>query len=126
MTSIITDPRGANRADCDLGVLTSLEALLGIIAACLPMAKPVASKCWKTLPSPARIKILTITSAVDSIVVRLSLPSLNHGSRSWDWFSSGSEEEYGQEKNLGGKSAGPEKGNKNEEGTICVVEAILM
>ncbi|KAL8692158.1 MAG: hypothetical protein Q9218_002754 [Villophora microphyllina] len=41
-------------------------------------------------------KVLTVTSAMESIAARLSLLSLSHGSGSWDWFSSRTEKEYGQ------------------------------
>ena len=116
VTSVITDPSRANRADCDLGVLTTLEALLGIITACLPMARPVASKCWKSLSNSTRSKILAKTAAVGSIIPWLSLPPMDHGSRSWDWFPSRSQEEYGQHKDdQGGKLTDVENESENEK-----------
>lgn len=87
-----------------------MEALLGIITACLPMARPVASRCWKSLPLSARSRVLTVSATMGSVVAWLSLPSLGLGSRSWDWFSAGREEGEGQSKALGGSSVGSEKG----------------
>ncbi|KAL8792152.1 MAG: hypothetical protein Q9195_005248 [Heterodermia aff. obscurata] len=107
-SSILTNPRRTNGADCDLGVLTTLEALLGIITACLPMARPVVGRVWMSLPSRGREKVLSITTKV----AWLSLPSFGHGSRSWDWFppEEGKEGYEEQESHGGGKSMGSRKG----------------
>lgn len=77
-----------------LGALTSWEALLGIITACLLMARPVASRCWKSLLNPGSRWILNMTSGMGPIVAWLSLLALKRGLRSLDYFSF-EIEEYG-------------------------------
>lgn len=73
-----------------------------------------------SLPSSGRSKILSISTAMGSRVGWLSLPSFGHGSRSWDWFPSGSKEDDGQQQSLGGKSAGSEKANGGEKEEIWI------
>ena len=73
-----------------------------------------------SLPSSGRSKIRSITTAMGSRVAWLSLSSFNHGSRSWDWFPSGSKEENGENKSLGDKSTWSEKANGNKQGEIWI------
>ena len=120
VTSLLTIPLRASRAVCDLGVLTTLEALLGVITACLPMARPVATKIWMSLPSSGRSKIRSVTTAMGSKVAWLSLPSFNHGSKSWDWFPSGSKEEHEKQESPGGMSRWSGKAYGDEKGEIWI------
>lgn len=96
-TSIIVDPSSyeAQVIFCRIALLTSLENLLGIITACLPMLRPVLGKFWHALPKSSREKIATVTTAAGSKVARAS-PKLglhfSHGPRSLIWFSTKSDD----------------------------------
>ena len=80
------------------------------------MARPVASRCWKSLPGSGRSRVLTVSARMGSAVAWLSLPSLGLGSRSWDWFSAGREEGGGEWRDLGGSVVGSEKGKGEADG----------
>ena len=94
---------------CYIAFLTSLEALLGIISACLPLLKPVAKKVWNILPKSGREKITAITTTVGSIAASashfLSISSFSYGPKSFMWFSttSGSSE---SQKSIHGRDSG--------------------
>lgn len=79
------------------------------------MVRAVAISFWNCLPRPGRGRFGTFGSAMGSVVPWLSLSSLSHGSRSWEWFSSGSEEKYEQKDSLSRKSVGSEKENEDQE-----------
>ena len=52
MTSTIGDPTDLHAQDtyCHIALLTSLEALLGVISACLPLLKPLFCKFRESQP----------------------------------------------------------------------------
>ena len=55
-----------------IALLTSLETLLGIITACLPMLKPVGKKLWDSLPKRSSTKVKASTSGSIPILMRVS------------------------------------------------------
>ena len=55
-----------------IALLTSLETLLGIIAACLPLLRPVASKLWRSLPKRGSETKKPSTSGTILVVMRMS------------------------------------------------------
>ena len=114
ITSTITDPSSAVSLSAYnlIALLASLETLLGIITACLPMLKPVGTMIWTTLPKSGRNKIASMTSAAGSLLVRagrtLSLSSSKeHGSRSFLWFSTSAKSMDGSSGTAGADQAPP-------------------
>ena len=55
-----------------IALLTSLETLLGIISACLPLLKPIANKFWNSLPTRQRNANRPSTSGSIPIMMRIS------------------------------------------------------
>ena len=111
VTSVIDNPSSLKSQEAYhyVAFLTCLEALLGIISACLPLLKPVAYKVWHTLPKDVREKVTAITTAAGSIVASashfLSKPSFSHGPRSFIWFSTSSGSSESQ-KSIHGRDSG--------------------
>ena len=73
---------------------------------------------------------MNITTAMGSKLAWLSSPSFGHGSRSWDWSSSGNKEGYEQQKSPGSKSVRSDKASEDEKGEIWIeshfdVESVL-
>lgn len=91
ITATVTDARMAIIPACTIGLLTSLEALLGIITGCLPMLLPIARRCWDALPRRGRKKISIAALAVYTLIERmtrfLSLQSIRIVSRYSHWVS---------------------------------------
>ena len=55
-----------------IALLTSLETLLGIITACLPLLRPIARKLWNSLPKRGSEKKNPSTSGTILVVMRIS------------------------------------------------------
>ena len=93
VTTTIEDPKSpeSQKAFSVIALLTSLEALLGIITACLPMTKPVAQTLWNALPKYSRGEISRTMSAMGAIVPQkmqfLSLRSMGPSSLGVPWSS---------------------------------------
>ena len=87
----------------------------------MPMLKPVGMRIWSSIPKSGRNKITSATSAASFVVVRarykLSLPSMNHGPKSFMWFSTTSDEDETQ---MGAKNEekGPPTPEKDEFQTM--------
>ena len=73
-----------------------------------------------SLSSPTMGKITRITTAMGSKVPWLSLPSVSHGSKSWDWFPSESNGGYEQQRSIESKSVGSEEANGDEREEIRI------
>lgn len=74
-TSKIGDPTNLQAQDtyCLIALLTSLEALLGVISACLPLLKPVFHKLRDTLSE--RGTNPTASSGIPSLMHRSQTPA---------------------------------------------------
>ena len=55
-----------------IALLTSLETLLGIISACLPILKPIIKKLWSSLPKRGSDTHKPSTSGSIPIIMRIS------------------------------------------------------
>ena len=71
-TAILRDPKNPHPEDtsCNLALLTSLEALLGIACACSPFLKPVFRKCHVSLPQRWAATTKSFTSGFVPIASR--------------------------------------------------------
>ena len=93
VTATVKNPGSpeSKKAYSIIALLTSLETLLGIITACLPMSKPVAQTFWNALPKHSKDKILSIASAMGSIIPQkmqfLTLRSVGPSSLGFPWSS---------------------------------------
>ena len=74
VTATIENPRRLDGKEgyALLGLLTSLETLLGIITACLPLLKPTAKRLWALLPKRGSEKKNPSTSGTILVVMRIS------------------------------------------------------
>lgn len=72
VTSTIGDPTDLHAQDtyCLIALLTSLEALLGIVSACLPMLKPLVRKLWGSLSERGTKTTKSCTLGCIPIVMR--------------------------------------------------------
>jgi len=103
VTSTIGDPHSlsAQKAYSLIALLASMETLLGIISACLPMMRPIAKKLCDIFQKRGASTV-TNTSGSIPILMRIShmvnLSSTKHG---WNKYASSlesselSEKEYG-------------------------------
>ena len=74
VTATIVNPMSpaAKEGFALIALLTSLETLLGIITACLPLLKPVTKKLWRPLPKRGSKSKNSSTSGTILVVMRMS------------------------------------------------------
>ncbi len=74
-TSKIGDPTNLHAQDtyCLIALLTSLEALLGVISACLPLLKPIFHKLRDTLSE--RGTNPTVSSSIPGLMYKSQTPA---------------------------------------------------
>lgn len=74
VSASIGDPRSpkTQEAYSVIALLTSLETLLGIISACMPMMKPIVKKLYDVFPKRGADTPVTATSGSIPIMMRIS------------------------------------------------------
>ena len=74
VTSTIGDPADLHAQDiyCDIALLTSLEALLGVISACLPLLKPLLHKFIDSRSGRGTEQKRSLTSGTIHVAMRMS------------------------------------------------------
>ena len=74
VTATIQNPSGPSLKEdfALIALLTSLEMLLGIISACLPILKPITKRLWSSLPKRGSDTDKPSTSGSIPVIMRIS------------------------------------------------------
>lgn len=105
VTSTIGDPTNLHAQDmyCRIALLTSLEALLGIVSACLPMLRPILQKLRGSLLESGTNPIKPSTSGSIPIIMRKSQMPNSSSRKQYSSECSSTTDSLWYEKHMEGK-----------------------